>query len=143
MNATTKAWTVKHPERRREIQAAYRARHIERVRETNRKSYQKAYAENPGKFIHRAKAQNAKRMGVMIDSCFSPDDWVETLETFHYHCGYCLNLLSPHDITQEHMTPLCRGGEHTKDNVIPACRSCNSRKRHRLLIEWAHPNRLS
>jgi 5-methylcytosine-specific restriction endonuclease McrA len=27
-----------------------------------------------------------------------------------------------------HMVPLIRGGEHSPDNVVPCCQSCNSRK---------------
>jgi 5-methylcytosine-specific restriction endonuclease McrA len=48
-------------------------------------------------------------------------------------CVYCG---STHDLTMDHVIPLCRGGAHTPDNIVPACRSCNSRKHSHLLGEW-------
>jgi len=35
----------------------------------------------------------------------------------------------------DHVVPRSRGGEHTWDNVVAACRPCNSRKQDRLLHE--------
>jgi 5-methylcytosine-specific restriction endonuclease McrA len=46
-------------------------------------------------------------------------------------CQYC-------DATAEsidHVVPRSRGGMHTWENVVAACRPCNSRKRDRLLEE--------
>jgi 5-methylcytosine-specific restriction endonuclease McrA len=37
-------------------------------------------------------------------------------------------------LTQDHVTAVSRGGEHSADNVVPACRSCNSRKSNRSII---------
>ncbi len=35
----------------------------------------------------------------------------------------------------DHVTPKSRGGKHTWENVVAACRACNSRKRDRLPSE--------
>ncbi len=35
----------------------------------------------------------------------------------------------------DHIVPRSRGGEHTWENVVAACRPCNVRKRDRLLHE--------
>jgi 5-methylcytosine-specific restriction endonuclease McrA len=32
--------------------------------------------------------------------------------------------------------PLTRGGSHSITNIVPACKTCNSSKRDRLLHEW-------
>lgn len=48
-----------------------------------------------------------------------------------YRCQYC-------DATAEnldHVVPRSRGGSHTWDNVVAACRSCNTGKEDRLLHE--------
>lgn len=34
----------------------------------------------------------------------------------------------------DHVVPLICGGAHSADNIVPACRSCNSRKNSRSLI---------
>lgn len=46
-------------------------------------------------------------------------------------CWYCPR---PAD-TVDHLIPLARGGTNYEGNLVPACRSCNSRKQDRLPIE--------
>ena len=36
----------------------------------------------------------------------------------------------------DHVVPLSRGGKHEIENLLPACRSCNSSKGAKLLEEW-------
>jgi 5-methylcytosine-specific restriction endonuclease McrA len=36
----------------------------------------------------------------------------------------------------DHVTPLSRGGSHTKDNVVASCKSCNYAKGVKLYWEW-------
>ena len=42
------------------------------------------------------------------------------------YCGACAESL-------DHVMPKSRGGEHTWDNVVAACRRCNTKKRDHLL----------
>lgn len=51
-------------------------------------------------------------------------------------CHYCGNKFSPRSLTMDHIVPIARGGKSTKGNVVPACRDCNTKKKHRLLMEW-------
>jgi 5-methylcytosine-specific restriction endonuclease McrA len=46
-------------------------------------------------------------------------------------CQYCAGPAESID----HVVPRSRGGEHTWENVVAACRPCNTRKRDRLLSE--------
>ena len=46
-------------------------------------------------------------------------------------CQYCDKTAESLD----HVIPRSRGGSHTWENVVAACRSCNNRKRDRLLEE--------
>ena len=46
-------------------------------------------------------------------------------------CQYCAGPAESID----HVVPRSRGGEHAWENVVAACRPCNSRKRDRLLSE--------
>lgn len=46
-------------------------------------------------------------------------------------CAYCGGKAE----TIDHVVPRSRGGRHTWDNVVAACRPCNVRKRDRLLEE--------
>src|SRR4051812_5478129 len=48
-----------------------------------------------------------------------------------HRCQYCGAAAENID----HVIPRSRGGEHTWENVVAACRPCNSRKQDRLLHE--------
>ena len=38
--------------------------------------------------------------------------------------------------TLDHVTPLSKGGAHVIENLVPACRPCNSSKGDKLLADW-------
>lgn len=70
-------------------------------------------------FVHvpyRAQAALTRR------SVFARDDWT---------CQYCGAAAENVD----HVVPKSRGGEHTWENVVAACRRCNSKKENRLVHE--------
>lgn len=48
-----------------------------------------------------------------------------------HRCQYCAGPAESID----HVIPRSRGGEHIWENVVAACRACNTRKRDRLLSE--------
>ena len=43
-------------------------------------------------------------------------------------CQYCSERHPAHDLTFDHVVPRSRGGRTTWDNVVTACRRCNTRK---------------
>ena len=49
-------------------------------------------------------------------------------------CSYCLRPTT--DIALDHIKPWSKGGSGRADNLAPVCRSCNSRKGDRSLIEF-------
>ncbi len=51
-------------------------------------------------------------------------------------CHYCEGTFSPRELTMDHLVPLIRGGRSTKGNLVPACKDCNSKKKHQLVFEW-------
>lgn len=51
-------------------------------------------------------------------------------------CGYCDRPTPPRELTMDHRVPLVRGGRSTKGNLVPACKACNTAKRHLLPTEW-------
>lgn len=50
-------------------------------------------------------------------------------------CYYCEKTFSPKDLTMDHLTPLIRGGKTGKNNVVVACKNCNSEKSFKTLVE--------
>lgn len=52
-------------------------------------------------------------------------------------CHYCGERFDPADLSMDHVVPIIRGGKSTRGNVVPACKGCNSKKKHLLPVEWA------
>jgi len=53
-------------------------------------------------------------------------------------CIYCGSTENP---SYDHLMPRSRGGSDIPDNVVMACRSCNSSKGDRGVYEWFHLER--
>ena len=51
-------------------------------------------------------------------------------------CYYCRLRFPARDLTMDHVVPIVRGGKSTKSNIVPACKSCNSKKHYLLPAEW-------
>jgi hypothetical protein len=50
-------------------------------------------------------------------------------------CAYCGGSCSPNS-TGDHIIPLSLGGPQSAENHAPSCRSCNSSKSDRDLLDW-------
>lgn len=69
----------------------------------------------------------------------------EVFQRDHFTCMYCGK--QGRDLTLDHVFPRHRGGKHTWENLVSACKPCNHRKagrtpqeaRMRLLREPFHP----
>lgn len=51
-------------------------------------------------------------------------------------CYYCKRRFSARELTMDHIVPIIRGGKSVKSNVVPCCKSCNSKKHYLLPAEW-------
>lgn len=51
-------------------------------------------------------------------------------------CHYCGNLIAKSRITRDHKIPKSKGGSGGKENIVPACRSCNTEKGSMMYIEY-------
>ena len=51
-------------------------------------------------------------------------------------CHWCSGTFLPEELTMDHVIPLSRGGKASRNNLVPACKQCNSSKKYLLPIEW-------
>lgn len=51
-------------------------------------------------------------------------------------CHFCNQKFAHEDLTMDHLVPISRGGKASRNNVVPACKECNTRKKYLLPIEW-------
>ncbi|EJP6471398.1 phage replisome organizer N-terminal domain-containing protein [Clostridium botulinum] len=61
-------------------------------------------------------------------------DWKDTINYFNNECAYCGNKNC--ELEQEHVRPFSKGGDYSKGNIVPACRSCNGSKNNKDIDEW-------
>lgn len=64
----------------------------------------------------------------------SPAQWATIVEYFGHACAYCLRR--DRKLEREHVEPIARGGRDEPDNVVPACRPCNTSKGARTLFAF-------
>jgi 5-methylcytosine-specific restriction endonuclease McrA len=68
--------------------------------------------------------------------------WREVMERNKNRCSYCNKEFGKERLdrpTMEHKIPLSRGGKHSVDNIVPACRACNDSKSVKTPDEWRQP----
>jgi 5-methylcytosine-specific restriction endonuclease McrA len=88
------------------------------------------------------KARAARRRKRRIDSAthdLTDVQWVALQEAWA-GCAYC--GASAVSLQRDCVLPISRGGRYTLDNVVPACRSCNSSKCNDEVTAWLRRKRL-
>ena len=102
--------------------------------------HKKWAAKNKGKLVVIQQRRTAKLK--KLPATLTSDQWEAIKTVFDGRCAYC--GVSEADnkkkfgklLEQDHFIPLSSGGEYTHDNIIPACRSCNSSKKDLKFSEW-------
>ncbi|MDZ4798425.1 MAG: HNH endonuclease [Bryobacteraceae bacterium] len=85
----------------------------------------------PVHFMIRGRLYAGLNSGAMQIGPLAADDRLKML--LPQACCYCG---SRHQLSADHLMPTKRGGPNTGDNLVWACRSCNSSKGARDVLEW-------
>lgn len=116
-----------------EYDRKYRQKHKERIRACQRKSerqrYHKNLEESRAKVREKANYRRARKANTAIE----PVDEEKIYELYNYTCIYCGVI---ENLSLDHIVPLDGGGPHCEDNLVVACRSCNSSKHTKPLEDW-------
>jgi tetratricopeptide (TPR) repeat protein len=68
---------------------------------------------------------NKRRSRIEILSTLTAQEWADIKHQYKQKCIYCGE---EKQLTMDHVIPISKGGHHVKENIVPACRSCNCRK---------------
>ena len=119
-------WNRKNPSRHRENLYRWRDKNRTRLNAISKK-----YRTSQLGRIAFGAAMVRRRSRLRVNCTLTLTEWNDILVEWNNSCAYChrTNL----KITKDHVIPLTKGGHHTKENVVPACHSCNSRKRTQLI----------
>lgn len=94
------------------------------------KQYQKEWAlKNPD--AAKSKANRRYQLLRNVETKIITDKEIRKL--YQGPCFYCGNT---NRISIDHIIPLSRNGRHSIGNLISACKSCNSRKQARTIMEY-------
>lgn len=107
-----------HPERHQAAKKRYEAT------ENGRKKL-RAY--------ERIKDQRKRALMKGLEFSLTTKQWEDCKSFFNNCCAYCG---SSGDITMDHFIPVARGGESSRDNILPVCHACNSKKQAQDFFEW-------
>ena len=77
--------------------------------------------------------QKRRSLKIKLETSFTNNQWEKCKKYFNNKCAYCGK---EKELTQDHFVPLSKHGEYTKNNIVPACKSCNSRKHNKNFFEW-------
>lgn len=75
----------------------------------------------------RAQVRHQNRRGLKLQSSgeFTREEWLHLVESYSGRCAYC-GAQEP--MTVDHVIPLSKGGSNGIENILPACRPCNTSK---------------
>jgi hypothetical protein len=126
--AYNRRWYTEHREQRRIYNAAWHVKNAP-TRKISKARYVAAHPELNRASVkrHRARIKNAPINDL------TAQQWETIKAAYQYRCVYCPETCwrcqrRKHALTQDHVIPLSRGGSHTFQNIVPACKSCNCRK---------------
>jgi 5-methylcytosine-specific restriction endonuclease McrA len=117
-----KRYDQAHAEHIKERKRQYRQAHAEHIHKWQ-KQYKRSHPE-----LRRASdtKRRARKNGAAI-SDFTAQQWQDMQAAYDHRCVYCHKRYKG-KLTQDHITPISKGGNHTYSNIVPACRRCNSSK---------------
>ena len=82
-----------------------------------------------GRFTRR-KVEIKRKHQITSQNCtITKPEWDAIKERFSHRCAYCNREVKR--LEMDHVIPLSKGGAHTKENIVPACRTCNAKKGNR------------
>lgn len=152
----SRQWHLDNPEHRRqyyldnqEKEKEYRRQHYtdnqKKERERNKQyridngeklkeHYKQYYRTEAG--IATAQRGSSKRRSILknITNTLTAKEWLDILREHNYRCAYCkVEFTKDIPPTRDHVIPISKGGHNIKENIVPACQSCNSKKYNKII----------
>lgn len=118
-----KQYYTDHPEYKKQ----WWSKNKERNKKYNKRWYQ-SHKENRRILDQKRYARKRQLVATLTE-----EQWEIIKSYFNCKCAYC-GKEKP--LEQEHFIPIANKGEYTHNNIIPACKNCNSSKNNMDFFDW-------
>lgn len=129
-----KDWNRNNPEKLKECVKTWRRKNPEKVK-LSVFQWQQANPEKVREFgrikDHR---RRVRKLNTPAHEQYTIEDKQQVFDYYGNCCVYCSDT---EDLQVEHLQPLSRGGLNTRDNIAPACPTCNYSKGAKTVAEFA------
>lgn len=78
-----------------------------------------------------ARNHSRRRVRKNILATLTVEEWEGIKKQYKHRCVYCGEKKK---LTMDHIIPLSKGGHHIKENIVPACLSCNAKKGNKQVL---------
>ena len=156
---TSKGWSENNREKSRAIKTKWRKDNPEKVLEISRqyhkdniekeREYHKQYSQDnreilckkvkewvktdKGRALQQRSNYRRRMREKNIINTLTSQEWLNILEHYNYRCAYCDVEFEVENMPhKDHVIPISKGGDNVKENVVPTCQSCNSKKGNKL-----------
>ncbi|KKL48547.1 hypothetical protein LCGC14_2324420 [marine sediment metagenome] len=129
---TRKEWKRQYYATHKEYFARKQREYRQRNREKANARWAKWYAANPVKVKAKGLLADQRRRSRQrgLPATLTHGQWEAIKIAYGHKCAYCGR--PSQRLTQDHVIPLSKDGGYIAENIVPACRSCNSRKGNRI-----------
>jgi 5-methylcytosine-specific restriction endonuclease McrA len=109
----------------RQLDSTKRSVRKHRMSDLGKATMRRFWISDKGKAL-KARSRHNRRANIMISpSTLTANEWEGIKRQYKYRCVYC-GEKKP--LTRDHLIPLSKEGSFVKENVVPACHSCNAKK---------------
>jgi hypothetical protein len=147
INAHSKLYRDTHKEKIKEKDRLYRINNSDKIKAKEKAKRttpeykamhkarnQKYLSTENGRLARQVSRQSHVSRKANVEASYTKEDWIRCKEYFDNCCAYCGRHMDR--LTQDHFIPLSKGGGYVKDNIVPACKSCNDSKGTKDFNEW-------
>lgn len=87
--------------------------------------WDRSWSKPLAKALHHIRIIKRRALKLNCEGSHTVEEWGARKAQYHFRCAYCHRKAK---LTEDHIVPLSKGGSNDIENIVPACKHCNSSK---------------